>query len=172
MAGAPRTQTASYAVRFATKFPPDTRLPRHVQSEAAGRLADELASVTEGSGGMISRAHSRTGVAVAATPVGRIGCDLEHRTKGRPIRDIADLLMNRRPDDDQTAYRVFTFHEAYFKAFGEMAGAARLRAVAQETAARYRTTDGLNVLHEAVGGDFLLTIVWDAPIEATRLADD
>ncbi|WP_420478925.1 hypothetical protein [Brevundimonas sp. FT23028] len=172
MAGTLRTLTVSYAVRFAAKFPPDTRLPRQIQSDAANRLAAELTAATGGSGDTLSKAHSRTGVAVAAAPAGRIGCDLEHRTKGRPIRDIADLLMNRRPDDDQTAYRVFTFHEAYFKAFGEMAGAARLRAVALETAARYRTAEGLNVLHEAVGDDFLLTIVWDAPVEATRLADD
>lgn len=164
-----RSLTASYAVRFIAKFPRDARVPRPILSEAAASLLAELRAETGLFEGPSSRAHSRNGIAVAATPEGRIGIDIEHRLPTRPIRDIARLLMDATPTDDDAAWRVFTFHEAYFKAFGEMAGPARLRAVAGTTTPTYRTTEGLNVLHETVDGDFALTLVWDGPVEAVRL---
>lgn len=164
-----RSLTASYAVRFMAKFPRDARVPRQIQSEAAAALLAEMRSGTGLSGSPSSKAHSRSGIAVAAAPEGRIGIDIECRLPDRPIRNIARLLMNETPADDDAAWRVFTFHEAYFKAFGDMAGPERLRAVAATAAPTYRTAEGLNVLHETIDGDFALTLVWDGPVQAVRL---
>lgn len=170
MAGTSRSLTASYAVRFIAKFPPHSRLPRPAQSEAANRLLADLRREGGQPDGASSKAHARTAIAVAVTPTGRIGIDIEYRAPDRPIRDIARLLMNETPADDAAAYRVFTFHEAWFKAFGEMAGAERLRAVAGLDARLHRMADGVNVLHEAINADFVLTLVWDGAVDAVRLA--
>ncbi|HRO04752.1 MAG TPA: 4'-phosphopantetheinyl transferase superfamily protein, partial [Terricaulis sp.] len=121
-------------------------------------------------GGPISKAHARGCVAAAAATEGVLGIDLEYRQPGRDIGAIARWLMGAPARDELSAYRVFTYREAYFKATGDWPEARVLRFVAESDWRSFQTPDGLNVLFEREGEAFVLTLVWSASCGASRLA--
>jgi phosphopantetheinyl transferase len=119
-----------------------------------------LSALRQASGileGVSSKAHSRAAAAVAVAADGPIGIDIEYRDPERAIVDIARWL-GVDTADARTAYRVFTFREAYFKAFGVWPEKLLLRDVSTRGAAQYRIANAC-VLHEDAGS-FLLTLVW------------
>lgn len=120
--------------------------------------------------GPASKAHARALMAAAVSPSGQVGVDVEFFAPGRPIQAIAHWLMAAAARDDLAAYRVFTFSEAYFKAFGDWPARELLRDVAEATAPQYVVGDAVQVLHEPIGQDFLLTLVWRGPARAERVA--
>jgi hypothetical protein len=68
--------------------------------------------------------------------------------------------MGTRPPDEKAAYRVFTFREAYFKAFGVWPDRDLLRRAADAAEPGDWRTDNVRIRHEAIGDDFNLTLVW------------
>jgi len=156
-----------YAAEPLAGVAPGARPARAMQSAAAETLLQSLQA--HGPGGAVSKAHARGWVAAAAAVEGNVGIDLEFRQPGRDIAAIAQWLLDRPVDDAASAYRVFTYREAYFKALGDWPSSRLLRAVAEARAPDFQTPDGFNVRHEAVGGDFVLTLVWSAPCAARRL---
>nr|HRK65580.1 hypothetical protein [Terricaulis sp.] len=72
--------------------------------------------------------------------------------------------------DEASAYRVFTYREAYFKALGAWPTIDLLREVAQAGARDFQTSDGLNVRHEPIADAFVLTLLWSGSAAARRLA--
>ena len=159
MIQAPQPNGLRYDVRLVAGAARGERVSRALQSAAAAGLLAELRQSTGVSGGPSSKSHSRDLVAVALAETGRVGIDVEYRAVGRPIEKIAHHLMDAAPSDALAAYRVFTFWEAYFKAFGHFPEKALLRAVAGSVAAA-QELDGLCVLHHTIEGDFSLTLVW------------
>ncbi len=158
-----------YAVRFITGAALGARLPRLVQSAAAEDLLGDLRRLTDGAGAS-SKSHARACVAAGLAFEGPVGIDVEYRAPGRPIEAIAHYLMGTHAPDETGAYRVFTFREAYFKALGDWPARDALQIAATATADRYRIGD-LNVLHEEISPEFLLTLVWRGGGEAVRLLD-
>jgi hypothetical protein len=139
------------------------RVPRLLQSAAAAALLADLRARTGISNGPSSKAHSRSLMA-AALSRGRIGVDVEYRAPGRRIGAVAALLMGSDPEDDHAAYRVFTFRESYFKAFGDWPGRDLLRVAASAAEPGAWSARDMKVRHERIGDDFALTLVWtDAP---------
>lgn len=139
---------------------PDARLARERQSADAEELLRLLRLRTGLAAGPSSKAHARALAAAAASAGAPIGIDVEYLAPARPIRAIGQWLMDAAPRDDLTAYRAFTFREAYFKAFGAWPEKALLRRIAAERESIVRTKDGLSVLHERFSADFVLTLVW------------
>jgi phosphopantetheinyl transferase len=134
-------------------------VPRAQQSAAAEALLAQLRRNSGIAAGPSSKSHSRDCVAAALAEGGRIGVDVEFRAPGRPIEAIASYLMGAPAVGEAASYRVATFREAYFKAFGDWPSRALLREAAAG-APRYRVAGEVNVLHQDVDGDFLLTLVW------------
>jgi hypothetical protein len=156
-----------YGARLLQTADAVARTPRALQSAGAQALLDDLSGQTDGTG-QSSKAHARGMMAAALTPQGRVGIDLEYRAPGRPILAIAHFLMGTPAPHEESAYRVFTFREAYFKAWGEWPERALLREVAASDALSYRLGADVNVLHEAIHQAFLLTLVWDGDRPAAR----
>jgi hypothetical protein len=156
-----------YGARLLQTADAVARTPRALQSNGAEALLDALRGQA-GGGGQSSKAHARAMMAAALAPQGRVGVDVEYRAPGRPILAIAQFLMGTLAPNEDSAYRVFTFREAYFKAWGEWPERALLREVAASDALSYRLGADVNVLHEAVHPDFLLTLVWDGDRPAAR----
>jgi hypothetical protein len=151
-----------WAAEFLEGAARGTRVARAIQSAAASALLSRLRAHANMPAGPSSKAHSRAAVAAALIGSGVVGIDVEHRTPGRPIAAIVAYLMGTAPADETSAYRVFTFREAYFKAVGAWPDKTTLQAVSRACEARYVLSDGLNVLHELVCDDFVLTLVWRA----------
>jgi len=151
----------AYAAVCAAGPPYGRRLARTLQSEAAEELCAVLRRDTGIAAGPRSKSHSRAVVAAAVSRGGQVGVDVEYRAPGRPIDKIARYLSGGDVSSEDAGYRVFTFREAYFKAFGDWPEKALLRDVAGRTETRY-ALDGVQVLHETVHGDFMLTLVWRA----------
>jgi hypothetical protein len=127
-------------------------------------LLADLRAQTGISAGPSSKAHSRSLTAAAALSRGRIGVDVEYRAPARRIGAVAALLMGSDPEDDHAAYRVFTFRESYFKAFGDWPDRTLLRMAADAAEPGGWAAGNMSVRHEPVGDDFALTLVWtDAP---------
>lgn len=143
-----------YAARRIGGAAAEARLPRAVQSEAAEALSQE---VSGGHAGNRSKAHARGWVAAASASEGRVGIDLEFHAPGRDIRAIVRWLMDADAPDDASAYRVFTFREAYFKAMGALPAQALLRAAA----AGESRFGAARALFETPAPDFTLALVWD-----------
>jgi hypothetical protein len=153
-----RSGGIGYAVR-AAQSAVGARVPRSVQSVQAEDLLSRLRRATGVGDGPSSKAHSRTAVAAALTESGRIGIDVEYVSDGRRIMEIARWLMDADAPDRRAAYRMFTFAEAHFKATGVWPTRALLRGVSAASQSHYVLGD-LQVLHEDLGADFLLTLVW------------
>jgi hypothetical protein len=137
------------------------RLARAVQSAAAEELCAVLRRDTGIADGPRSKSHSRAVVAAALARDGQVGVDVEYRSPGRPIDKIARYLSGGEVSSEDAGYRVFTFREAYFKAFGDWPETALLREVADAAGARY-ALGPVQILHEDVFGEFMLTLVWRA----------
>ncbi len=168
MIQAPQQPGLLYAVAALEGVSPSARPPRAAQSAAAEALLRKLrADAAEGAS---SKAHARGMAAAAFAPQGCAGVDLEYRQPGRDIGAIAAWLLDAPAPDEASAYRVFTYREAYFKALGEWPSVSLLREVAAAQAGAFRTRDGLNVRHEPAGEAFVLTLVWSASGPARRLA--
>lgn len=163
---APQLLAPLYAVKPLAGVAPGARPPRAAQSAAAEALLQALKR--RGSGRAFSKAHARGLVAAAVAGEGCVGIDLEYRQPGRDIGAIAAWL-GAPARDAASAYRVFTYREAYFKALGDWPAIALLRHVEANDAADFRTSDGLNVRHEAPVPDFALTLVWSADGAPRRL---
>lgn len=149
--------------------PLTARHPRTVQRAAADALAGKA-----GPGWALrSRSHSRGTVAVAMgnAPLTRLGVDVEYADPRRPWRDIgAAWLPEVRDDpaiDAATVCRLWTFGEAYFKAFGSAPAPGLLRSVRRApapddepvafAARRYWYS-------EALPESFWLTLVWEEEV--------
>ncbi|MBX9747440.1 MAG: 4'-phosphopantetheinyl transferase superfamily protein [Hyphomonadaceae bacterium] len=150
-----------YGTTIAAGPPYGKRLARAMQSDAAEELCAVLRRDTGIAAGPSSKSHSRAVVAAALARAGHVGIDVEFRAPGRPIDKIALFLSGAAVTGEDAGYRVFTFREAYFKAFGDWPEKALLRDVGSRIEARYSMA-GIQVLHEAVYGDFMLTLVWRA----------
>jgi hypothetical protein len=147
-----------YDVGFVGGEQRGARVARSLQSAAAEALLQELRART-GISKHFSKAHSRA-LAAAAVAQSRVGIDVEYRAPGRRIEDIVVLLMGARPLDEEAAYRVFTFREAYFKAFGIWPDRDLLRRAADAAEPGDWRAENVRIRHEPVGDDFNLTLVW------------
>jgi len=148
-------------VAFITEAPLHTRIARRIQSATGEELNGVLRWRTGIASGVTSKSHSRAVVASALARTGRVGIDVEYRAPGRAIEKIARFLMDADVRDDAAGYRVFTFREAYFKAFGDWPEKTLLRDVASRRDERYRL-GALEVHHTDVADAFTLTLVWSA----------
>lgn len=157
-----------YGARWLQDAGRSARAPRAVQSAGAEAVLAALRAQNGGNEGVSSKAHARGLVAAAFSRGDRVGIDVEYRAPGRPILAIAQFLMGSPARDEDAAYRAFTFREAYFKAWGDWPSRDLLRVVADADAPLYRAAPGLNVLHEPVAPDFLLTLVWEGDRAAVR----
>lgn len=146
-------------VRFLPAAPRGARAARPLQSATAAALLAQIRAETGIASGPSSKAHSRALAAAAVAPGGSVGIDVEHFTPGRPIQAIARYLMGAPAHNDEAAYRAFTFREAYFKALGAWPARGLVQAAAASAELCYQTGE-VNVLHERIGDDFLLTLVW------------
>ena len=144
-------------------------MPRLAQSAAANalllNLRDELACAAAPS----SKSHARGVVAAAMSRDGHVGVDVEYCAPGRDICAIATWLAGMDISDDESAYRLFTFREAYFKAFGKNPDRALLRDVACAPDPMMRPAHNLGVLFAPLENCFLLSLVWSGAGEPERL---
>lgn len=163
---APQLLAPLYAVKPLPGVAPGARPPRAVESAAAEALLQAL--MRDAPGVAFSKAHARGFVAAAIAGEGRIGVDLEYRQPGRDIGAIAAWL-GAPARDAASAYRVFTYREAYFKALAAWPDVALLRLVEAADLPDFQTPDGLYVRHEEAAPDFVLTLVWSARSAPRRL---
>jgi hypothetical protein len=151
-----------YDVGFVGGEQRGARVARSLQSATAEALLQELRAQT-GIAGPSSKAHSRA-LAAAAVARARVGIDVEYRAPERRIEEIASYLMGTSPHDASAAYRVFTFREAYFKAFGDWPDKHLMREAANAAEPGEWACGLVRVRHESIGEDFNLTLVWsEAP---------
>lgn len=112
----------------------------------------------------VSRSHSRGLVVVASagSPITRLGVDVEFLDAARPWPEIGSLLVpaslgiDLNPED---SCRLWTFGEAYFKAFGQLP-APKLFLLAAKSADGRHGGD-LYWRSERLPDDFWLTLVWE-----------
>ena len=155
-----------YAARPLPGVAPGARPPRAAQSAAAEGLLRELRGAAPA--GRSSKAHARGWVAAAVAPEGPVGIDIEYCEPGRDIGAIAAWLMGAPAPNDASAYRVFTFREAYFKAVGEWPAATLLRAVS--TGGDAIALGDLSARFELPAPDFVLALVWSGQGDVRRFA--
>ncbi len=154
--------TASIAAESAGE-----RIARGTQSAAAQGLLTALERDFRAS--VRSKSHSRTLVAAAAGNLDglALGIDVEWLGQDRPFSAIAGLFVDIGPKqigrDD--FYPVWTFGEAYFKAFQRNPPEVDLRRLlAQKTHdGVIMLADGTQVLQRTVDALFHLSLVWRAP---------
>lgn len=159
MIQAPLPNGLRYDVRLVPGAARGARVAHALQSAEA---ADLLAALRQQAGvtvGPSSKSHSRDLVAVALAEAGRVGVDVEFCAPERPIEKIASHL-GAPVEDAASGYRVFTFWEAYFKAFGEWPEKALLRAISGSREP-LQQAGGMAMLHQVVEEDFAFTLVWD-----------
>jgi hypothetical protein len=159
MIQAPLPNGLRYELRLVAGAARGARVAHALQSAEAANLLAALRQRTGVAAGPSSKSHSRDLVAVALAEAGRVGVDIEFRTPQRPIEKIAAHL-GAPVTEAAAGYRVFTFWEAYFKAFGAWPEKALLRAVAG-SAEPLQEAGGMAMLHQVVERDFAFTLVWD-----------
>jgi hypothetical protein len=158
MIQAPLPNGLRYELRL---VPGAARGARVAHARQSAEAADLLATLRQRAGvpeGPSSKSHSRDLVAVALAEIGCVGIDVEFRTPERPIQQIAAHL-GAAVADAASGYRVFTFWEAYFKAFGAWPDKGLLRAVG-ESSEPFQQADRMTMLHQVVERDFAFTLVW------------
>jgi hypothetical protein len=158
MIQAPLPNGLRYELRLVPGAARGQRVAHALQSAEA---ADLLAALRQRAGvaeGPSSKSHSRDLVAVALAEAGRVGVDVEFRAPDRAIEKIAAHL-GAPVADAARGYRVFTFWEAYFKAFGDWPEKGLLRAVAGSSEP-LQQAGGMAMLHQVVEHDFAFTLVW------------
>jgi hypothetical protein len=147
------------------------RTPRRRQSEAARTLLDAL-----GTGFAISAttmSHSRAAIAVAAGDGDSLalGIDIEWMRPDRPFQALTEFLLGPVPvpAGPEEFYRVWTFYEAYFKAFQRVPTESDLRTAMDTTngTVALRLSDDTRLLQFRVAGEFQLSLVWRAPADYT-----
>jgi phosphopantetheinyl transferase len=140
------------------------RLPHHEQSPAAAALLNALRRETGVAEGPSSKSHSRAVVAAALGEHRRIGIDVEYCDARRDLAGLSRYLLGA----DAAAlslsefYRLWTFHEAYFKAFGAASDVTLRRAVLEAGASAGEARDvapGVSVMHAWPVEGFALTLV-------------
>jgi hypothetical protein len=115
--------------------------------------------------GLTSRSHSRGIVAVAAAqpPVTRLGVDVEYTDPARPWADIVAAYAPetaKAPLGIEDCCRLWTFGEAYFKAFGAVPDPALLMRVARSKPTAPGSLDGMNWQSARLAEGFWLSLVW------------
>jgi hypothetical protein len=158
MIQAPLPNGLRYEMRLVPGAARGSRVAHALQSAEAADLLAVLRQRTGLAEGPSSKSHSRDLVAVALAEDGRIGVDVEFRAPDRPIEKIAAHL-GAPVADVAAGYRVFTFWEAYFKAFGDWPEKGLLRAVAGSSEP-LQQAGGMAMLHQVVERDFAFTLVW------------
>ncbi|MEJ0058676.1 MAG: hypothetical protein WDM79_03370 [Terricaulis sp.] len=152
-----------YRVRVLTG-PASARIPRADQSPAAADLLDALRRETGVAEGPSSKSHSRVVVAAALAERGRLGIDVEYCDAGRDLAGLSRYLLGADAALHVAAfYRLWTFHEAYFKAFGVASDRALRRAVLEARAPLgepVEVASGVRVMHAAPVDGFVLSWVW------------
>jgi phosphopantetheinyl transferase len=153
----------------------EPRTARHAKASQRAHVAQLKQKL--GSGWRLaSHSHSRGTVAaaVANAPITRLGFDVEYADPARPWREIAAVYLPVAADVDLGSSgfcRLWTFGEAYFKAFGEppdgqlLLRVARIPDIAPDendeptafAARRY-------FYSERLCDDFWLTLVWEEAI--------
>jgi phosphopantetheinyl transferase len=145
---------------------------RHSRT-AQRSLADQIMQENGADWTLWSRSHSRGAIAVASgnPPLTRLGVDIEYTDPKRPWRDIAGAYL---PDfrresnaDAPMACCLWTFGEAYFKAFGTVPPADILTGVMRTAAPDdepVRFGARRFWYSEALPDDFWLTLVWEEEI--------
>jgi phosphopantetheinyl transferase len=148
--------------------PPTARHPRAAQRAAADAAAQKL-----GPGWRLgSRSHSRglAAVAVGNAPLVRLGIDVEFADPARPWREIVDFyLPGATPAhlEPPQACRLWTFGEAYFKAFGETPSADLLLRISQVPPFEDEPVTFQSRCwwwSEDVNEGFVLSLVWEEAI--------
>jgi hypothetical protein len=154
-----------YAIDVDSNRRPDTRVSRTEQSAAAQRLLERLAGDARPKI-VWSKSHSRAGIAVAVGDGDGIflGIDLEWIAANRSYQAIArDLLGDDAGDIGATDfYRLWTFYEAYFKAFRRTPRCDLLREIVTRAVepSTCRLSDGTRVLQRSAPPGFQLCLVW------------
>jgi hypothetical protein len=133
------------------------------------QTATAMEAALDGSWALTSRSHSRGTIAVAAanSPITRLGVDVEYADPARPWRDIVAVFMSATahiPEDASSLCRVWTFGEAYRKAFDEIPAPELLARIAATpppddepiaiSARRYWYSEPLR-------DNFWLSLVWE-----------
>lgn len=154
-------------LRFGLKRldPVGARHSRMAQRAAAGELEDKLGADWR----LGSRSHARgvIAVAVANPPVARLGIDVELADPRRPWREIASVYLAEAETaglGTEDFCRLWTFGEAYFKAFGEVPSAGLLVKVARAPLPDdepFGFASRRWWWSEAVGDGFMLSLVWE-----------
>ena len=162
-----------YGVRAISPPPLRIRVPHRQQSADVRRLLGDLSARVPApypeSEERHSLSHSRGVAAAAIAHHGRVGIDVEYMCPRRDMHAMLEAFLGpmhkRMPP--AVCYRVWTFGEAYFKAFGSLPGGKILGHVIDRP-----PDDGLyqlvrpvgaavGVLHSQPFNEFALTVVWD-----------
>ncbi len=159
MIQAPQPNGLVYELRLVPGAARGARVAHALQSAEAADLLAALRQRTGLAEGPSSKSHSRDLVAVAVAKAGLVGIDVEFRAPDRPIEKVAEHLGAPVANADG-GYRVFTFWEAYFKAFGNWPAKDLLREVAASVEPLQRV-GGMAMLHQVIERDFAFTLVWD-----------
>ncbi len=160
----------SYALWPGAK--PAARWPRAQQSHAAAVLLADMRAQTGLAAGPCSKSHSRALAAAAVAISGSLGVDVELADPARAITALARQLLGRESAlSHWDFYRLWTFREAYFKAFGAFPGEALLRCAEQAgrmQPAGYRL-GCVQVHHQVIFGAFQLAAVWNGAFGAREI---
>lgn len=151
-----------YATRLLEGVAVGSRVARAAQSAAAADLLADLRRDAGLTAGPSSRSHSRALVVAAVATEGRVGIDAEFLDPKRDIGAVARYLSGADAPDRESAYRVFTFREAYFKAMGAWPAQALMRDAAAARENEF-SLGGVLVRQEIAADVFALCLVW-APV--------
>lgn len=165
--------TLYYAARLAPDCDPHGRRARRVQSGEAEALLSDLRAAAGLPQGPSSKSHARAMCAVAAAESGRVGVDVEWIGAARDLTALARFLLDSADfgGDVEALYRVWTFREAAFKAFGVFPDLAQRRSVflaRDHGEAPWRWGEGA-LLFRRLERDFQMCVAWDQAGAFTRL---
>lgn len=152
---------------------PTARHPRAQQSLAAARLLADLRARTGLDCGPSSKSHSRAISAAAIAASGQIGVDVEFACPARNLEGISQFLLGSTPlPSPCDIYRLWTFREAYFKAFGAPPSPAMMEDARHACAAQLAgyCLGAIKVPHFEIDAHFQLTLVWNGDFAAHRIA--
>lgn len=162
-----------FAFSLAAVMAPTARRPRAAQSAAAAALLSSLRARAGLWAGPSSKSHSRAACAAAVVADGPVGIDVEFACPSRDRAGMARFLLDEAQEPSlRDLYRLWTFREAYFKAFGAMPGARLLHHAHQAIAANpdgYHL-EGFAVRHLEIAAAFQLTVIWNGRTAATPIA--
>jgi hypothetical protein len=159
-----KTSTILYATAKLEGPPARERPSRRMQSAAAQNL---LCTLGSGFASVVhSKSHSYAMVAAAAgdAPELLLGIDIEWRKPNRPFAELAGFFADIGAEKLGMAefYRLWTFGEAYFKAFQRLPTSSQLQEVRSfdRGAQDMRLSDGTCLFQCLIEGDYALSLVW------------